>query len=66
MKCSKCGKEIRNLPEYMQEMGAELLCSDCAGTAERSESTVHMFDYYRSRGSTAFTESSNDEMEVAA
>ncbi len=67
MKCSKCGKQINNLPEYLQDMDAELLCRECAGTAERSESTVYMFDFYRSRGSkTSYSERGGDEVEIAA
>jgi len=62
MKCSKCGGEIKNLPEYIEEIGAEVLCSACAGTAERSdESMVYDgFRYFR-----GFVESS-DELEIAA
>jgi hypothetical protein len=64
MKCSKCGKQIKNLPDYMEETGAEVLCSSCAGTMERSDEAVLLFDHYRSRGAR-FVEASED-LDVAA
>jgi len=63
MKCSKCGGEIKNLPEYIEDTGAELLCTVCAGTAERTDDIVVLFDGYRFRASFADT---NSELEVAA
>lgn len=67
MKCSKCGKQIKNLPDYMEDMEAEFLCSTCAGTAQRGDEAVYLFDYYRSRGATyTSSESGTEEMEIAA
>jgi len=62
MKCSKCGGEIKNLPDYIEETGADVLCSVCAGTADRGdESPVYnRFTYLRS-----FV-SSDEELEIAA
>jgi hypothetical protein len=48
MKCSKCGGEIKNLPEYIEETGAEVLCSVCAGTAHRRDDSGLVFDKLRS------------------
>ena len=31
MKCTKCGKQIRNLPDYVSEY-TEVVCNDCAVT----------------------------------
>jgi hypothetical protein len=35
MRCSKCGGEIRNLPDYMEEIDAEFLCTKCSGYSEQ-------------------------------
>ncbi|MEN6372985.1 MAG: hypothetical protein ABFD64_13335 [Armatimonadota bacterium] len=63
MKCSKCGGEIKNLPEYIEETDAELLCSVCAGTAERTDDVAVLFDGFRYR--TSFS-NSNTELDIAA
>lgn len=63
MKCSKCGGEIKNLPDYIAETQTETLCSKCAGYSEQGESSIYSFGRYRSH--SKFTEVS-DDMEVAA
>jgi hypothetical protein len=65
MKCSKCGGEIKNLPEYMEETGAELLCAKCAGTADRRGDAVVLFDRFRYT-STYSSSSTDSELEIAA
>ena len=65
MKCSKCGAEIKNLPDYIADTGADVLCSHCAGTDEEREGTMISFD--RFYGSRSFSASgSSDETELAA
>ena len=63
MRCSKCGGEIKNLPEYIEETGAEVLCSACAGTAERSDDAAVLFN--RFRYTTTYSDS-DTELEIAA
>jgi hypothetical protein len=63
MNCSKCGGDIRNLPEYIEETGAEVLCSHCAGTEDRSDSPGILVG--RSRP-LKFQMESGDDLEVAA
>ena len=64
MKCSKCGREIKNLPEYIEETDAEVLCSVCAGTADRDDNAILLFDRLRYRRA-AYTVQDND-MDIAA
>jgi hypothetical protein len=64
MKCSKCGREIKNLPEYIEETDAEVLCSVCAGTADRDDNAILLFDRLRYRRAS-YTSQDND-MEIAA
>jgi hypothetical protein len=44
VKCSKCGGEVKNLPTYIEETGAELICSKCSGYADRTGETLLSYD----------------------
>lgn len=63
MKCSKCGGEIRNLPDYIEETGAEVLCTQCAGFSEQGERGIITFDRFRGLRTVGPV---GDELEVAA
>ncbi len=54
---------MKNLPDYMEEVGAEVTCAQCAGTAEKLDSQPIVID--RLRSLRAFTVS-GEELEVAA
>ncbi|HOK54743.1 MAG TPA: hypothetical protein PLU88_06220 [Armatimonadota bacterium] len=63
MKCANCGGEIKNLPEYIEETGAEVLCSKCAGTSERRDDALVLFDRYSYSAKYTATD---QELEIAA
>jgi hypothetical protein len=63
MRCSKCGGEIKNLPEYVEETGAEVICSVCAGTADRPDDSALVFEKFRP---IRLVSDLGDEIEVAA
>jgi hypothetical protein len=63
MKCSKCGGEIKNLPEYIEETQTEIVCTKCAGYSEQGESSVVILDRFHTfRGFSRVSE----EVEIAA
>ena len=64
MKCSKCGSEVKNLPEYIQDIGTEVLCTKCAGTENDSDDPSPVYDKFRyySKGYAL----SSDELDSAA
>ena len=63
MKCSKCGGEVKNLPEYIEETATEVLCAKCAGTTERNDDAVMTLDNLRYGKSYVGAER---ELEIAA
>lgn len=63
MKCSKCGREIKNLPDYLIDTGAELLCTECAGTSERTSDSPYTYSGLRSY---KVYHDSEDDVEIAA
>ncbi len=65
MKCSRCGTETKNLPEYLVDTETELLCTKCSGTADRRDDAVNLFHRYR-YGRNRFTIVDDSGVEVAA
>jgi len=63
MRCSKCGGEIKNLPDYVEETGAEVVCTQCSGFATQSgdNSPVYSRSSYLKELSIF-----RDDLEVAA
>lgn len=63
MKCSKCGGEIKNLPDYIEETNTEVLCSKCAGTENKGTTTSPIYNRYRYYKSYAGV---TEEIDIAA
>ncbi|MBI2843633.1 MAG: hypothetical protein HYX78_09565 [Armatimonadetes bacterium] len=63
MKCSKCGAEIRHLPDYLEETRTEVQCTKCAGIPEGETGTPVSFDRYRYSKSLVY---SGSDLELAA
>jgi|GEM_PF-3196179 hypothetical protein len=42
MKCAKCGKEIKNLPEYFSAIHTEILCRECTEYQKQEDSPVSL------------------------
>lgn len=42
MKCAKCGKELKNLPEYFSSIHTEYLCRDCTEYHKQEDSPISL------------------------